>query len=60
MYKLIKTSKLAGFLMMNGYKLLRMNDDKKNPIYKIYIFRNDEGIENAIDQYKENYGRKED
>lgn len=59
MHKLIKTQKLAGFLMMNGYKLLRMNDDKNNPIYKIYIFRNDDGIELMIDKYKEQYGRKE-
>ena len=59
MCKLIKTQRLAGFLMLNGYILLRMNEDRKNPDFDIFIFKNDDGIENAINDYKEKYGRKE-
>lgn len=57
--KFVKTQKLAGFLMLNGFKFLRADDDRNNPIYKIYIFKNEEGIEEAIDRYKVEYGRKE-
>ena len=57
--KFVRTQKLAGYLMMQGFKFLRSDDDRNNTDYKIYIFRNDEGIENAIDSYKEKYGRKE-
>lgn len=57
--KFVKTQKLAGYLMLNGFKFLRVDDDRNNPDYKIYIFRNENGIEEAIDSYKEKYGRKE-
>lgn len=57
--KFVKTQKLAGYLMLQGFKFLRSDDDRNNPDYKIYIFRNDEGIEDAIDDYKKEYGRKE-
>lgn len=57
--KFVKTQKLAGYLMLNGFKFLRSDDDRNNPDYKIYIFKNDDAIEKAIDDYKEKYGRKE-
>lgn len=56
--KFVKTQKLAGYLMLNGFKFLRADDDRNNPEYKIYIFKNEDGIEEAIDDYKEQYGRK--
>jgi len=57
--KFVRTQRLAGFLMFNGFKFLRSDDDRNNPEFKIYIFKNDDGIEEMIDKYKENYGRKE-
>ena len=45
--------------MFNGFKFLRSDDDRNNPEFKIYIFKNDDGIEEMIDKYKEQYGRKE-
>lgn len=59
MCKLIKTQRLAGWLMLNGYTLLRMNEDKNNTNFDIYIFKKENGIEEMIDRYKEKYGRKE-
>jgi hypothetical protein len=60
MCKFVKTQKLAGYLMMNGFRLLRMDKDRTNPIYDIYFFEKREGLEEAIDEYKVKYGRKED
>ncbi len=57
--KFVKTMRLAGYLMLNGFKFLRSDDDRNNPVYKIYIFKKEEGIEEAIDRYKVEYGRKE-
>lgn len=57
--KFVKTQKLAGYLMLQGFKFLRSDDDRNNPDYKIYIFKNEDGIEDAIDDYKKEYGRRE-
>ena len=57
--KFVKTQKLCGYLMLNGFKFLRDDIDRNNPEFKIYIFKNDDGIEKAINDYKEKYGRKE-
>ena len=43
--------------MLNGYTLLRMDKDRKNPQYDIYIFQKEDGLETMIDQYKVQYGR---
>lgn len=51
MLKLIKTQRLAGWLMYKGYILVRTDKDRKNPNYDLYIFRNDNGIEEEIDNY---------
>lgn len=53
--KFIKTQRLAGYLMLNGFVLLKMDKDKKNKKYDIYIFKNETGIEDAIDKYKRTY-----
>lgn len=57
--KFVRTQRLAGFLMFNGFKFLRSDDDRNNPEFKIYIFKNEDGIEKAIDDYKDKYGRRE-
>lgn len=49
--KFVKTQRLAGYLMLNGFVLLRMDKDRLNPKKDIYIFKNTDGIEEAIDSY---------
>ncbi|MBF7811563.1 DUF5659 domain-containing protein [Clostridium beijerinckii] len=56
--KFVRTQKLAGYLMLQGFKFLRDDIDRNNPNYKIYIFKNQDGIETAIDNYKKEFGRK--
>lgn len=51
MCKLIKTSRLAGWLMYQGYILLRTDKDRNNPKYDIYVFQFQDGIENEINNY---------
>ncbi|WP_154695613.1 hypothetical protein [Clostridium botulinum] len=51
MCKLIKTSRLAGWLMYKGYILLRTDKDRNSPDYDIYVFRKDDGIEQEINNY---------
>jgi len=53
--KIIKTQRLAGWLMYKGYILLRTDKDRKNPNYDIYIFKNENNIEAEIDNYVSNH-----
>lgn len=58
MCKLIKTSRLAGWLMYKGYILLRVSKDRNNSKYNIYVFRNDDGIEEEINNYVKSNGHR--
>lgn len=58
MCKLVKTSRLAGWLMYKGYILLRTDKDRTNPNYNIYVFRKDIGIEKEIDDYVQLHSNK--
>lgn len=51
MCKLIKTQRLAGWLMYKGFILLRTDKDRNNPRYDIFVFKFDEGIEDEINNY---------
>lgn len=55
MKKIIKTQRLAGFLMMQGYILLKKDIDRNNPRYDVYIFEYKEGIEDEINNYSKLY-----
>lgn len=50
-HKVIRTQRLCGWLMYKGYIMLRMDKNKKDPRYDVYIFRHDDGIEAEIDNY---------
>lgn len=41
----------AGFLMLNGCVLLRMEQSRKNPSKKVFIFYNDEKVNMNIRKY---------
>ena len=56
--KFVKTQKLAGWLMFQGYHFLRSDTDRNNINKFIYIFEYKEGIESEIDNYKNLHGRK--
>lgn len=58
MKKIIKTQRLAGWLMYKGYTLLKTDKDKFNPIYDIYIFQYKGGIEQEIDNYSKTHKNK--
>lgn len=58
MCKLVKTQRLAGWLMYQGYILLRKDKDRKNSNYDIYIFEFKEGIEDEIDNYVKLHSNK--
>ncbi|MDP4143113.1 MAG: DUF5659 domain-containing protein [Bacillota bacterium] len=56
--KFVKTQKLAGWLMFQGFHFLRSDSDRNNPSKAIYIFEYKEGIEDEINNYKNLFGRK--
>lgn len=59
MCKLVKTQRLAGWLMYQGYILLRKDKDRKNSNYDIYIFEFKEGIEDEINNYVKLHSNKQ-
>ena len=61
-YKCIYNMRLAGFLMMNGIRILRMDKNLGRPWRNIFIFEDNENVDKLIETYKElkskekNYG----
>ena len=55
--KFVKTQRLAGWLMFQGFHFLRSDIDRNNTTKYIYIFENSKGLEDEIDNYKKLYGR---
>lgn len=52
-YKCIYNMRLAGFLMMNGMRILRVDKNFSRPWRKVFIFENSKDIEKLIETYKE-------
>lgn len=50
-YEYIKSSYLAGFLMMNKFELLAIHHDLDNPTRKIYVFEQTEKLTEKILEY---------
>lgn len=50
-YEYIKSSYLAGFLMMNKFELLDIHHDLDNPSRKIYVFEQTEELTKKIFEY---------
>ena len=61
-YKCIYNMRLAGFLMMNGIRILRIDKNLGRPWRNVFIFEDNKDIEKLIEAYKElkskekNYG----
>lgn len=49
--KIIKSPKMAGFLLLCGFELLNTGNDKYNPGNTIYWFKNDAELQKCIDYY---------
>ena len=59
-YKQIFSLKLAGFLMMNGFPIRRIHHDLKTKNKNVYMFDNDEKIEELMIEYSELKRSKEE
>lgn len=53
-YEYVKSLRLAGFLMMNGFRILRINHNLKVRGKDIYVFEQTEALKNKIFEYIEN------
>lgn len=52
-YEYVKSLRLAGFLMMNGFRILRINHNLKVRGKDIYVFEQTEALKNKIFEYIE-------
>lgn len=57
--KHIFSMKLAGFLMMNGYYVIGIEDDLKGSGRKVFLFKNTPELETMVGNYLKIYGKKE-
>ena len=50
-YESVKSLRLAGYLMMNGFRILRINHDLKVQGRDIYVFEQSEKLSDCIFEY---------
>lgn len=50
-YQYVFSMKLAGILMANGYKILRINKHLEDNTKDVYVFEKSEEIQKEIDKY---------
>lgn len=53
-YQYIFSLRLAGFLMLNGFRILRINHNLKFFGKDVYIFENSEKLQAAMGEYMKN------
>ena len=51
-YMYIFSQKLAGYLMMHGFKLLRINHNLDDDTKNVFVFKNTKMIKDAMNKYK--------
>ena len=56
-YEYIKSLRLAGYLMMNGFRILRINHNLKVQGKDIYVFEQSEKLSDCIFEYINNNKR---
>lgn len=54
-YRYIFSLRLAGFLMQRGFILLRMNRNLDDPKKNVFLFKDSQEIESAIQEYQKLY-----
>lgn len=50
-YEYVKSLKLAGYLMMNGFRILRINHNLKVKGKDIYVFEQSDRLSDCIFEY---------
>lgn len=50
-FKYIFSLRLAGYLMLNGYRILRINHNLQKDNKDVYVFKDEKNIEKAMEEY---------
>lgn len=58
-FKYIFSLRLAGYLMMNGYRILRINHNLQKDNKDVYVFKDENNINKAIEEYTKLKNSKE-
>lgn len=56
-YYYVFSQHLAGYLLMRGFPLLRLNTNLKDKRYKVFLFKDCEEIQSAISSYHKEFDR---
>jgi hypothetical protein len=48
----IRTQKLASYLMNLGFRLIRMDIDRNNPNFNVFLFNYSDELIQAVNNYK--------
>lgn len=51
-YKVVHSKYVAMYLVRKGFDFIKVDDNKENPKYKVFLFIDSEELENAIKEYK--------
>lgn len=51
-YQVIHSKALMQHLVKKGFELIKVDDSKKNPSMKVFLFYKSEELSNAIQSYK--------
>lgn len=52
------SQRMAGFLMMNGCRLLKIKNDINTPTKFVYYFPNTEYVKSFVDQYLNKFNKR--
>lgn len=58
-FKYIFSLRLAGYLMMNGYRILRINHNLQKDNKDVYVFKDENNIDKAMEEYTKLKNSKE-
>ena len=58
-YEYIRSMRLAGYLMLNGFKIYAVQKDIKNPAFDVYVFKKSGELNAAMKEYSSESGGKE-
>lgn len=58
--EIVKSMKLAGYLMQHGFKLYEIQKDNNNSGFDVYVFRGSDEISSAIQEYLKSKNRSKD
>ena len=58
-FKYVFSLRLAGYLMMNGFRILRINHNLQKHGKDVYVFEDSEEINKAMEKYTKDKNSKE-